>query len=437
MNLLSPINWLIAARNLLQHRLRSALLVAIIAAVTALMVLLAGVFTAMEGTLLRAATTLMSGDINVGGFYKTSLSQSAPLVTNYERIVALIKEKIPEASYIVTRGRGWAKIVSETNSAQLGISGIDIDQEVGFRKIVQLRAGALDALKSKSGIVLFETQAKKLAVKVGDRVTVLAPTPRGVNNTLDVTVVAIAADMGLLSAWNTFVSEDTIRRLYQLNDSSTGVIQLHLKDRTQISLVEDKVRNMLVANGYLLMDQDPRSFFMKFDTVNRQAWTGQKLDVTNWKDEVSFVNWAITLIGFAFTLVVLILVVLISVGISNVMAIAIRERTREIGTLRAVGMQRRTVLSMFLSEGFLLGAVGTILGVLAGVTIAYAITAARIPLPEGAQLILMSSRLEVLPTRGWILFALLFVTGTITLVSLGPSRRAARLKPVTAMSHLG
>ena len=80
---------------------------------------------------------------------------------------------------------------------------------------------------------------------------------------------------------------------------------------------------------------------MKFETVNREDWTGQKLDVTTWEDEISFMTWTLTALqGLSFVLIV-ILIAIIVIGIMNTMWIAIRERTREIGTLRAIGMQRR------------------------------------------------------------------------------------------------
>ena len=43
--------------------------------------------------------------------------------------------------------------------------------------------------------------------------------------------------------------------------------------------------------GYQVMEHDPRAFWMKFETVNREDWTGQKLDVTTWEDEISFLQW--------------------------------------------------------------------------------------------------------------------------------------------------
>ncbi len=53
-----------------------------------------------------------------------------------------------------------------------------------------------------------------------------------------------------------------------------------------------------------------------------------------------------------------VLLVIIAVGIMNTLWIAIRERTREIGTLRAIGMQRARVLVMFLTEALMLSLAG-------------------------------------------------------------------------------
>jgi len=61
--------------------------------------------------------------------------------------------------------------------------------------------------------------------------------------------------------------------------------------------------------------------------------------------------------GLTFVLIT-ILILIVAVGIMNTMWIAIRERTREIGTLRAIGMQRGAVLWMFLLESLMLGFLG-------------------------------------------------------------------------------
>lgn len=437
MNIFSPMMWLIAVRSLWQHRLRTVLLISVIGGVSGLLIVLTGIFTAMHDNLLISATTLMSGHVNVGGFFKANQSQAAPIVTDYRKVMEVVKAEVPELDYIVQRGRGWAKLVSDTRSIQVGIGGIDIDQEPGFRKVVQIRSGSLDGLKRDDGLLLFEEQAAKLEVKVGDKLTFAAPTSKGTNNTVDVTVVAIAANVGLLSTWNTYMSDKGLRKLYQLNDQTTGALQLYLKDIRQVKEVQEHLRKVFGAKGYEVMDSDARPFFAKFDSVNRESWTGQKLDITNWEDETSFVKWFETMLAFTFLVVIIILVSLISVGIMNVMWITIRERTREIGTLRAVGMQRTSVLSMFVTEGFLLGLTGTTLGSVVGVLLSLAIDSAHFKLPKGAQIVLMNDNLAITPSAMWLFVGVGFITTTITLISILPSLRAARMEPISAMSHVG
>ena len=119
-----------------------------------------------------------------------------------------------------------------------------------------------------------------------------------------------------------------------------------------------------------------------------------------------------------------------------VMWISIRERTREIGALRAIGMQRTGVLLMFLLEGFALATFSTIAGALAGAALSSVLNSAQIPLPIQAQLIMMSEKLVVIPTWQWALKSGGFIIAVITLISLIPSFIASLAKPVVAMSHV-
>ncbi|HEX2660904.1 MAG TPA: ABC transporter permease, partial [Polyangia bacterium] len=119
-------NFRIAFRSLVQHRRRALFLGGAISAVTALLVLLNGLSTGVHEAMEHTATTLSSGHLNVGGFFKISAGQSAPVVTDYEKVLERVKADVPELAYTVQRGRGWAKLVSDTGSMQAGINGIDI-----------------------------------------------------------------------------------------------------------------------------------------------------------------------------------------------------------------------------------------------------------------------------------------------------------------------
>ena len=429
----------IAFRNLVQHRRRSLFLGTAIAAVTALLVLLSGLSTGVRETMIDTATTLSTGHVNVGGFYKVTAGQAAPVVTNYKKVLAVVEKTVPEMAFAVHRGRGWAKLVSDTGSMQAGITGIDIKSEPKFSSVLQLESGKLDDLAQPGTILLFDNQAEKLGVKVGDALTISAPTTRGTNNTIDVRVVAIAHSLGLLSTWNCFIPIESLRALYQINQDSTGVIQIMLnrKDFDHIPAIAARLRQALDQAGYRIMEPDPRAFWMKFQSVSREDWTGQKLDVTNWEDEISFMTWTLKALQGLSAVLIVILVAIIIIGIMNTMWIAIRERTREIGTLRAIGMHRREVLWMFLLESLMLGLLATIAGVLVGAAVAAGLNAAHVPVPTGLQFFLMSPHLHLSVHGSLLVRSVVTITLVTGVAAFYPSLKAARSRPVVAMSHFG
>lgn len=429
----------IAFLSLWQHRRRTGFLMAAIAFVTALMVVMLGVGEGMNRSLVEMSTTLMSGHVNVAGFFKVTAGQAAPVVTKAKDVADVVRKEVPELSYIVSRGRGYAKLVSDSGSLMLGLSGVTIAEEKGLQKTLRIKEGKLEDLSKPNSVLIFEDHAATLNVRVGDALTISAPTPRGTNNTVDVTVVAIARNMGMMSQFSCFVPEPTLRQLYQLRDDATGALQIYLptSDLEVVKKVQGRLREALGAAKYELMDDDPRVFWMKFENVAREPWVGQRLDLTNWHDEVSFASWTVDLMSFLSFFLGSILLAVIGVGIMIVMWISIRERTREIGTLRAIGMQRTSVLVMFLTEGFLLGVLSTFAGAALGVGISLALNSANIHVPIGVQFVLLSETLTVVPTAQWVVTVVLFITFVVTLISVIPSFIAARLKPVTAMQHAG
>jgi len=92
---------------------------------------------------------------------------------------------------------------------------------------------------------------------------------------------------------------------------------------------------------------------------------------------------------------------------------------------------------MFVIETFCLGALGTATGALAGCLLALFLNALAIPVPEGAQFFTMSSTLQFSLDPGRIFGGAFVITLCCTAASLIPSFKAARMRPVTAISHVG
>lgn len=428
----------IAARNLTRHTRRNLFLGGALAAVTALLVLLSSLTGGVERAMMVSATTLLTGHVNVGGFFKITSGSAAPLVSGYPRALDTVRALVPEIDYVAVRGRGWAKAVSESSSMDLVLGGVDVAQERGFAKVIRPVEGRLEDLGQPDTVLLFQGQADRLKVRVGDVVTLSAPTMRGVNNTADVRVAVIARNVGLLSAFSAFIQADTLRRLYGLAPTATGALQLYLKDPADAAAVASRLRAALAEAGWRVMEPESQPYWIKLmQKVPSEDWTGQKLDVTTWEDEMGQFKQFILGLRALTALLVFVLMVVVVIGILNTLAIAIRERTREIGTLRAIGMQRRKVLWLFVLETALLGLTGAAAGAAIAAAIALVLNLAGLGVPEGMQLFLMQERLSFLLQPGAILADVLFVAGVTVVAALLPARRAARLRPVTAMHHIG
>jgi ABC-type lipoprotein release transport system permease subunit len=161
------------------------------------------------------------------------------------------------------------------------------------------------------------------------------------------------------------------------------------------------------------------------------------VDVTTWRDEVSFLTWILTGFNALTWFLTAILVGVIAVGIMNVLWAAVRERTREVGTLRAIGMSRGKVLALFLLEAWLLGLFATSAGAALGVLTVVALDLAALPVPfEAARSILLSDTLHLAISPLQILASILVLSTLTALSALWPAARAATLRPVQALAHV-
>jgi len=429
---------ILAVRNLVQARRRTFLLGSALALVTALFVLLLSLSQGMTETMMRVATTLSAGHVNVAGFYKPNARDASPIVTKARKVREIVEANTPGLDYLIERQRGWAKIVSDSSSLYAGLTGVDIEEESRLIDELEILSGDPRELDQPDTALIFEAQAERLEVGVGDIVTIAMEDLGGQRNSADVRVVAVAADLGFISNWSFFVPKETIFQIYDMNREATGVIQVYLKDPTQAASVMGTLRQVLADAGYTLMDHQPLPFWAKFERVSGEDWRGQKLDLTTWDDEVSFLKWVLTALDSISFVLISILLGIIVVGIMNTMWISVRERTQEIGTLRAIGMHRRRVLAMFLLEAGLLGFFSTLIGALVGAAIGITVDLLQIKVPWAAlKAVLMSDQVHLSVTVGQLGGAVLAFTLVTAVAALWPALRAARLRPITAIQRVG
>lgn len=439
----------VALRNLIQARTRTAMLSTAVGLVTVALVLLMSLSAGINDNLIRGATTMAGGMVTVGGFYKQTPTSAGPLVTHVDEVRKIVAENTPNLDYMVDRSRGWGKLISTTGSVQSGLSGIEVSEEDHFFDIITLakeseyKEGGRDValgdprdLTKPNTIMLFVNHAKRLDVTVGDLVTVQIETMGGQTNTVDVTVVAVAKDLGLLSSFAVYLPKPTIRELYRIDDDVGGAVWVYLKDIDESEATMKHLRQVFTDKGYRVMDHVEAPFYMKFETVSGEDWTGQKIDLTTWRDEVAMLTWVITAFDTVTGALVAVLIVIIAVGIMNSMWNTVRERTREVGTMRAIGMQRGQVALLFLAEAFLLGLFATTVGSAIGITLALAIDALQVTVPvDAVKFVLLADTLHFKVRPMSVLFAITTLTTVTSLSAIWPAVRAAGLRPVIAIGY--
>jgi putative ABC transport system permease protein len=133
------------------------------------------------------------------------------------------------------------------------------------------------------------------------------------------------------------------------------------------------------------------------------------------------VNEVLDLLTAFVTGIALISLLVGSIGIANIMLVSVTERTREIGIMKAIGGQSRTILSLFLLESMIHGlmgaAIGAVLG-LAGGTL-------------GARALGLAPAVPI----AWLVAAIVIGVVVGVLAGLYPAARAARLHPIQALRY--
>jgi putative ABC transport system permease protein len=123
-----------------------------------------------------------------------------------------------------------------------------------------------------------------------------------------------------------------------------------------------------------------------------------------------------------------------AIGITNTMVMAVLERTREIGIMKAVGASEGQIMSIFLIEGMLLGLAGGSLGVLSGWGISLGMDSWVRSILEGEFREPMTEPMFVFPL--WLALSVPLFCGIVTTAAaFYPARRAARIDPVQALRH--
>lgn len=264
------------------------------------------------------------------------------------------------------------------------------------------------------GVLLNRGVAKKLGLGPGDEMVALGTTSDGRMSGVKLRVTGIYSIKGL-EAYEWSVCFTDIASLQELTDTpdQTALLILRLGDG---GVAAESVRDGL--NRYF-----------KAETLNLRAFT--------WEDMGGPFVGGMLVTKFIAGFMSVIMAIIVAASVLNTVLMAAFERTREIGTMRALGGRRRDIVRVFLLEGSLLGLCGALLGALAGASAIAFFSRFGIPaFSEAQKYTYGGDRLYPVLNLPDVVFPPMLMFFVCVLASLVPSILAARRHPAEDLRYV-
>ena len=259
------------------------------------------------------------------------------------------------------------------------------------------------------GAILGRGLAASIDAKVGDYLTILTSTREGALNAIDIRV---------RGTFYSFAKEYDDK---MLKIPLASVQKLLYLDAVQAMIVLlDKTENIDEVGKALS------------DLIEKKDLA---LETKTWSDLADYYRQVVKLYKRQFGVLKFIIGIIVVLSIINTMSMSIFERTREIGTVMAMGTKKNEVLSMFMLEGLVLGLLGGCLGVIFGIILAKIISFIGIPMPPApGSTVPYVAAIGIFPRV--VITAFLFSVCTAVAASFYPSFKASRLNISEALRYI-
>jgi len=402
----------IAWRNITRNRRRSLLTGGIVAFGFVSFALAGGFMAQSFDGLRNNAIKSGLGHVQFADARAFERSEQSTLefgISAADKAVAALRAD-PEVAVVMPRLEFYGLIGTGARSVPFAAIGVDPAAEAAGSEIPKgVREGQWLKPDDRA-VVLGRGLAKLLNAQVGDSVTLLATTPDGTLNAVDATVSGIA---------EIFIKELSERYLAL----PLPLAQELLTDPDMVSRISVVLHEPA---------REPQAA-VRLGAALHQS--GVDLAARTWRELALFYQQVRVLYLGIFGFMGSVLLVVVFLSTANTTLMSVTERTREIGTLRALGARPGRITAGFVVEGALLGLASSLAGTLLSLLITAAINAAGIempPPPGSAKGFVIS--VQVIPAA--YLAAAAAMVAALALASFFPARRAARAPIVDSLAHV-
>ncbi len=389
----------LALRNILRHKLRTAMtLAAIVFGVVGL--ILSGGF--VEDIFLQLAETTIhsqSGHLQIyktGFFAQGSRAPEKYLIDEPDSIRSAL-DRFPEIDDTMARVNFSGLLNNGRTDLSIVGEGVEADKEARLGSHLKISAGRQLGKADAYGILVGHGVAASLKLIPGERVTLLLNTAEGAMNSLEFEVVGV---------FQTFSKEFDARAVRIPLAAAQELLNTQGINRIVLSLKKTEDTERVT-----------RSLAAQLD--------GTLYELKTWRQLNDFYQKTVDLYARQFGVLRLIVLIMVFLGVANTINMSVFERTGEFGTMMALGNTRMTIFQLVLLENVLLGLIGASMGALLGVALAVLISTVGIvmPPPPNAN-IGYTALIRIVPS----VVVMAFLVGLIAtiLAAIFPASRVAR-----------
>ncbi len=404
---------LLAFRNLFRNRRRTMMTLFMVGGGVSGLLLVGGFFAFMFWGLRESTINSGLGHIQIftaDHFSRDEVRVLDTGIDNWRQVAAAVKTG-GHVRGVAPRIEFYGMVSNGDKSSVFMGSAVDpaAENSLGFttrfasgRDLDSKPSGEVEALVG-AGL------AKSMNVKAGDGLTLLAMTSDGALNGVDVQIVGIV---------NSGIAEMDARSLRITLPAAQRLLQ------------SDRVTNLVVG-----LDNTENTDQVAASLGPRMRGLPQQLVLKKWIDLATYYNQVRSLFSMIFIFLGVIVFFMVLMSSVNTLLMTMFERTREIGTMLAMGTPRIWIVALFMLEATLIGLLGALVGVVVGNLLGVLLNHSGIHLPPPPGNTLPMS-FRVLHVPSLMIGSSLLVIVSLALASILPAIRASRLQIAEALAHV-
>ncbi|MCT4332997.1 lipoprotein-releasing ABC transporter permease subunit [Paracoccus sp. YLB-12] len=338
-------------------------------------------------------------------------------IADYDQMAARLAQ-IPGVERTAPVIRGQVMATANDNSNVAEVYGITAENLKKMPRIVDPITATGDIADFDNGVAIGAGIARELNLRIGDKVRLIAPE-------------------GARTAFGTTPRVNAYEVVYVFSAGRYDI------DRTRIYMPMSEAQSYFnregVADEIEVFVDDPESVDDWTLPLLRAA--GEGAQVWSWRDASGSFLSALDMEDDVMFVILSVLVLIASMNITSGLIMLVKNKGRDIGILRTMGLTQGAVLRVFFLCGAFTGVIGTVVGVILGVLLALnvdhimaginALTGGGAWQPEVRGIYRLPAEL-----RAWDIFrAVALSLGLSFIVTIFPARRAARMNPVEALRY--